>query len=594
MAHHNLVVHPLVLRRVQVERVLDVTRRMRRITLTGEQLGTFTHDEFGLPAFASPAFDDHVKLIFASDGDVRSVLPRQLEDGIDWSPSETRQGRDYTPRRYDPERRELDLDFVLHGDGPAASWALNAQPGDELWFAGPKSSTVVPADVDWVLLAGDETALPAIARFLESRPVAAPVHAVILISDSSARQELALRDDDHVQWVLAAPGDAEAISDAVGALVIPKGNPYVWAAAESKSLLAVRRFVRAQGVPKSHTNITGYWNSQQEAAPTDSAEGRSVALPEAPTRWFAIRAALRIGLLDAVANVTARGESVAVTSADLAADLSIEFARLEVLIDVLIAGDILTKNPQGGIGLGYLGEELIEDEHEQEHFAGFEADQVLALAALPEALVAAPSAWERTHARSLRHSATADTKLYAEFVEDSERASYVLTGLSRQVVWDGRRDIAMTGPGAAVVSAALVGGNATLTIVEDPGPLAVLRDKIDNHDGYKFSEAWGTPDLAVTAFALSQRTDNEIWDLLVSLRAAAQEAVLIEQLTPDGLGAEHLAEQALVDFASLGSPGRSPETVFALATAAGWTVRARRELGWGMESVELVATDLES
>ena len=99
--------------------VTDVTARMRRITVSGEQLGAFdTH-----ASWVAPGFDDHVKLIFASDGDVASALPVQLEHGIEWGPSETRQARDYTPRavRETAAGLEVDLDFVRHGHGPAAS-----------------------------------------------------------------------------------------------------------------------------------------------------------------------------------------------------------------------------------------------------------------------------------------------------------------------------------------------------------------------------------------------------------------------------------------------------------------------------------------
>ena len=97
MAQHDLIVHPLVLRSVRVAAVTDLSPRMRRVTLTGEELGAFTRDGIPLPAFASPGFDDHVKLIFAADGDLAAALPVQLPHGIEWGASESRQGRDYTP-----------------------------------------------------------------------------------------------------------------------------------------------------------------------------------------------------------------------------------------------------------------------------------------------------------------------------------------------------------------------------------------------------------------------------------------------------------------------------------------------------------------
>lgn len=618
MAHHALVVHPLVLRQARVERVVDVTPRMRRVTLTGEQLGAFTTGSIELPAFASPAFDDHVKLIFASDGDVHSVLPTQLPHGIEWEPSSTRQGRDYTPRRYDPETRELDLDFVLHGDGPAASWARDARPGDELWFAGPKSSTVVPADVDWVLLAGDETALPAIARFFEERPVAAPVRAVVAVSDPEARQELAVGQADAVEWVVADAGDETALAAAVERVEPLPGTPYVWAAAESRSLLAVRRRARALGAPKSHVNITGYWHLRDEedrggdgaSGEAAGAPGGSAGLPSPPVEWFAVRAALRLGLLDAVADG-------ALGIGTLADELGVEATSLRVLADVLTGGDILTieggagatVGPEDGaavgaavvagtgeeerIGLGRLGEELVEDEHARERFDGMAADQVLALAALPEAMTGVGPAWRIAHRSTLRQTVVADAAEYAELVEHAEGAASVFTGLPASPVWRGCRRIAVTGPGALAVAEALSATVAApLTVVEEPGPLGALREAAGENPGVSFSESWDGHELAVAALALAHRTDGEARELLAQLREAAPAAVLVEQLTPDGLSPASRAHAALVDLGTLGDPPRTAETVLSLAAEAGWRVAARRKLGWGIEAVELVGTEL--
>jgi NADPH-dependent ferric siderophore reductase len=330
VTRRRLVVHPLVLRRTQVERVVDLNPRTRLVTLTGEQLGPFERDGLSLPAFTTEAFDDHVKLVFAVDGDLGPVLPVQLEDGIDWPPSETRRARDYTPRRFDPAEGELDLEFVLHGDGPAAVWAANAKPGDDLWFAGPKSSTVIPEDADWVLLAGDETALPAIARYMDERPVDAPVRVVVAVPDESAHRDFPTLPGDRVEWIKAAPGDPRALAEAVRGLDLPPGEPYVWAAAESRSLLPLRRHVaRELRIPKSHTGITGYWHRE------DAEQAANPAALQAPTAWFAVRAALRLGLLDSLG-----GGPVPLPV--LAEQLGIDGARLATLLDVLAANSVVT------------------------------------------------------------------------------------------------------------------------------------------------------------------------------------------------------------------------------------------------------------
>lgn len=264
MAARPLTTHPLVLRRVEVVRTEQVTEHMLRVTVGGPQLGAFDAAGRTQPAFASPAFDDHVKLIFADGVPATEVLPEQLPFGIEWTRTDKRQGRDYTPRRVDAQAQEMDLDFVLGHEGPASDWALTAHAGDELWMVGPKSSTVLPEDLDWVVLLGDETALPAIARFLEERPSASPVHVHVMVRDRSARVDLSLRPEDSLTW-------HDGIVDGGAPLRIlreldwPEGLGYVWAAAESSSLVPVRKFLRQErGLSKSQVNITGYWHHQEQ------------------------------------------------------------------------------------------------------------------------------------------------------------------------------------------------------------------------------------------------------------------------------------------------------------------------------------------
>lgn len=593
MAQHDLIVHPLVLRNVRVAAVTDLSPRMRRVTLSGEELGAFTRDGIPLPAFASPGFDDHVKLIFAADGDLAAALPVQLPHGIEWGASESRQGRDYTPRRFDAATRQLDLDFVMHGDGPAASWARNASLGDELWFAGPKSSTVVPVDVDWVLLAGDETALPAIMRFLEERPVSAPVRVVVTISDEQARQELQLRDRDRVEWIVADATDEQALAHAVTRLTPLPGTPYIWAAAESRALLPVRRIARTLGAPKSHVNITGYWHQRVEAEIAAVGEANPV-LPEAPVLWFAVRAAVQLGLLDALAGEAMQpaplAERVGATSA----------AALTPLLTCLTQGGVLARRDNGSYALDRLGEELSEDEHAQESFTGFASAQVLALAALPDAITGNESAWQRTHGVSLRDAVESEPEFFDELLEQAGSLPHVLPGLMQHPIWAGATRITITGPGATQVGTSLstaistaphtVGSEsatAQLTVHEVPVPLAALRADAGTSDWQFTSELPEDQDIAVTALAFGHRSDAEVVALLRALLRVAPRAVLIERLTPDGLSDAASASHALIDFAGIGTPTRSPADTLQLASEAGWRVVARHKLGWGIESVEL-------
>ena len=90
--------------------------------------------------------------------------------------------RRFTVRHWDPDARELTIDFVAHGDvGYAGSWAQRAAPGDRLQFRGPGGGYSPRPDADWHLLIGDESALPAISASVESLPASARVVAMIVV-----------------------------------------------------------------------------------------------------------------------------------------------------------------------------------------------------------------------------------------------------------------------------------------------------------------------------------------------------------------------------------------------------------------------------
>src|SRR5580692_11326494 len=104
----------VVMRLLQVKHVQTLTPHMVRVTLTGD----------ALPGFESSAPDDHIKVFIPLPGNTHPTLPVMTPDGPRFADGVTPSpARDYTPRRYDAEANELDIDFVLHGEGPASTWA---------------------------------------------------------------------------------------------------------------------------------------------------------------------------------------------------------------------------------------------------------------------------------------------------------------------------------------------------------------------------------------------------------------------------------------------------------------------------------------
>ena len=235
--------HEIKHRRLDVLRVTELTPRMRRITLGGPQLQGFT----------SVGSDDHVKLLFACSAEEQAAL-----DNLDFSREGVRPTmREYTPRRIDLAAGELDIDFVLHGDGPASTWAAQAEVGQVLNIAGPRSSMVVPDIFDSYLLIGDETAIPAIARRLQELPATRKVLAVIEIEDAQEQQHLASQAQLDVVWVLRHQQD---LLQVVKDLALPDGQLYAWVALEKALTRKTKRLlIDEKGVKEDLIKAAAYW-----------------------------------------------------------------------------------------------------------------------------------------------------------------------------------------------------------------------------------------------------------------------------------------------------------------------------------------------
>ncbi|TQK11009.1 siderophore-interacting protein [Herbaspirillum sp. SJZ107] len=222
-----------------IQRVRHELKRRELTVAAVEPLGpgfvaiTFTGDELG--DFVSASFDDHVKLMFDES-------------------AETPVRRDYTPRRFDREQRTLTLEFALHGHGAASEWARSAQAGQRLTVGGPRGSFVVPLALDWHLLVGDTTALPAISRRLEELPAGARA-VVVAMADAADRRDLPTQADAEIIWV----DNADALVAALQAWTPPAGQGVAWGGGEAQAMARVRRILDEKGVPRELTRVSAYW-----------------------------------------------------------------------------------------------------------------------------------------------------------------------------------------------------------------------------------------------------------------------------------------------------------------------------------------------
>jgi NADPH-dependent ferric siderophore reductase len=249
----RLVSHELSVRRLHVVSITRLTARLVRVTLGGEQLD----------GFRTLAPDDHIKLLFPEIGKSEPVLPQVANGRVLWPGGDLQPiARDYTPARFDAAARELDLELVAHAGGHATAWLEHAGPGSILGVAGPRGSYQFTRTPSPLLLAGDETALPAMARFLRELPSEARAHVFIEVNDARDELPLASAASAYVHWLhrgRAEPGTTTLLLDAVRASTLPVLT-FAFLAGEAGAVQALRRHLcDERGVAKEAIGARGYW-----------------------------------------------------------------------------------------------------------------------------------------------------------------------------------------------------------------------------------------------------------------------------------------------------------------------------------------------
>lgn len=295
------------LARAEVRGVERVSPNFVRVTFGGEQLS-----EFGTPG---EVFDARIKLVFPP---ASGILPPLDGNGDDWwgaflAVPEAERGsmRTYSVRRLrvTDAGTEVDVDFVLHLEpgltGPASRWASAATVGQELFLIGPRRGVAdhggieyAPGNAASVVLAGDETAAPAIARILEDAPrdltgvafIEVPSPPDVLPIDAPAGVEVRwlprtpgqLHGLELIPAVLGHLGDADAddeitVKDIEGEELLwetpahsnlgeelpsvdAPAERYFWIAGESGVVTTLRRhLVKDLGIDRKQVAFMGYW-----------------------------------------------------------------------------------------------------------------------------------------------------------------------------------------------------------------------------------------------------------------------------------------------------------------------------------------------
>ncbi|HEX6404610.1 MAG TPA: siderophore-interacting protein [Pseudonocardiaceae bacterium] len=177
--------------------------------------------------------------------------------------------RDYTVRDYRDDAvagPRLDIDFVLHGDGPAANWARRTQPGEALEFVGPSGRYRPDPHADWHLFAGDETALPAIQAYVAMLPANASVALSVEVADAAEEQAMPGPATPAVRWLHRngrAPGTSTLLDDALRAAQFPPGQGRIWLAGHIPTVRRIRaHLLNERGVDRGALYVKGFWERQ--------------------------------------------------------------------------------------------------------------------------------------------------------------------------------------------------------------------------------------------------------------------------------------------------------------------------------------------
>ena len=237
-----------------------VSARLISVLVTGDDLDGFTN--------AAPT--SHLKVFLPADGQEAPSLPAQAPDGAVIAPDGPPPVvRTYTPRRYDPATRTLEIQFLLHGTGPASEWAQRVKPGDKLAVAGPGGRFSLEPVTDSWWLAADESAIPAVGTLLEALPETAAADVHIEVDGPDDEIEFTAPAKTTITWHRRHRRDefgAELIA-AAHAASIPDATR-VWVACEAAAMRDIRRyFLTSRLVPPASLVTRGYWRAGEQNHP---------------------------------------------------------------------------------------------------------------------------------------------------------------------------------------------------------------------------------------------------------------------------------------------------------------------------------------
>jgi NADPH-dependent ferric siderophore reductase len=594
-------IEPISLRELTVVDAFDISASMRRIVLGGDQLLPHGRDGLEIPEIVSNGFDDEIKLFFPDPVTGELTLPIQRDRVIEWPRDPRPLARTYTVRALDLAAGHLELDFVLHGTGVASTWARTCEVGDRIHIAGPKMSLLHPVGADWLLIAGDETALPAIGRWLEELPASTIAEVYVEVGGAADEQEIESAGDVRLTWVHRGParaGSTTALADAVTAGAWHPGSPFAWVAGETLAIKPIRRWLREEkGLAPDRVEVTGYWRHTEvetlednpDVPDPDSEQDASDQFHELidPLPARAVRVAATLGIAPAIR----RG---ATTAAAVAETIGSDPAATGKLLRYLATIDVLTRTGDD-YALTPIGAHLDDEEAtEQLSYAHPTGRLSLALDGLWDAVRTGRAVAASTLGATPDELADGDPATAAAFeLAAAEEQEWLRPAFAREYAFAAGETVTVAGEGGATLLAdALAGEDAPeVTLIARPSraeaAVALLpeaaRERVSVHAGTPL-DTWPVARTTLLGGALTTLPDEDA--VLVLQRASAATApggrmLVVEHLLVEDEIDDHDAGDDLLLLCLHGSGFRTADEVRALIARAGLTIAGERVIGWG-------------
>lgn len=597
-------IYPISYRELYVEDVEDLSPSMRRITFSGEQLREHVCDGIFVPSLVSNGFDDDVRLIFPDPETGERPHPVAQDNGnLLWPEAVKNLFRTYTVRHFDAVGGRLVIDFARHGEGLAENWSQNARIGEAIFVAGPKSCAHLPTHTDWLFLAGDETALPAIGRCLESLPTGHEAIAVIEVPTTADIQSLDISDSVQIHWAIRDQGEDFVektrvfFEDPVDS-PLPGGEAYVWVAGEASRLKLLRRLFKASGIAPEHQEITGYWRrtSREDGKESAPSSSNSVLhnihdLAELNSA-FALRTAVRLGLfqeIDAGAN----------TVPALAAATDLHEEALRRFVRYLAALELVAVS-ESTLALTAMGIELADpDSTVVRWLSGPAHIEAMALMRLEHSLRTGESAPQGERGLPWSEYVSRDPQLAAErFEQKNVSAGWTAPSAAqalRQYLDDTAR-VLIIGQGGAVYADEILRRceHVQSRIITDASSETVLRE-IAEASRTRCETSGGDSGFNPTEADYAWATDVvfiDPWSVFGSEEVAAKlgrairgerfcRAYILSEVLEETGGDEHSYEEDMVRLSMFGTKVPTQEDIGAAVADSRVLISSATAVGWG-------------